>query len=146
MRAKLIVLLAGLVLAPFAGAQKKGGVFIYAYDSDAEDRKGMELLQSEVFMDPLVRHYGAQLHPTMLDAKVHGETLAALGDIGGAASELRRILEQQTDWPPAANNLAWILSASPDPELRDGKKAVHLATVAQEVVLRLPAGESRPRR
>ena len=61
-----------------------------------------------------------------------GETLAALGDIAGAAAEFRGLLQRQPDWPPAANNLAWILSASPDTSLRDPSEALRLATVAAE--------------
>lgn len=85
------------------GRQKKGGVFVYAYKSDATDQTATDLLQNEVFMDPLVRHYGAQLHPTKLDAVAHGETLAALGVTSYPAvvvlkkdGKVRKILQGKT--------------------------------------------------
>ncbi|MGI9244343.1 MAG: ASPIC/UnbV domain-containing protein [Verrucomicrobiales bacterium] len=60
------------------------------------------------------------------------EILVPLGDIRAATAELRALLEREPDWPPAANNLAWILAASPEPELRDGEDALRLAKVAAE--------------
>ena len=62
-----------------AGAQKKGGVFVYAFDSDVGDLEATRMLQTDVFMDPVVRFFGEQLHPTKLDAKTHGERLAGFG-------------------------------------------------------------------
>ena len=60
------------------------------------------------------------------------ETLAGMGDIAGAADALRGLLKRWPDWPPAANNLAWILAASPDDRMRDGEEALRLAQVAAE--------------
>ncbi|MDF1699646.1 MAG: hypothetical protein P1V36_00610 [Planctomycetota bacterium] len=86
-----------------AGREKKGGVFVYAYKSDATDHTPTKLLQNEVFMNPLVRHYGAQLHPTKLDAVAHGEALAALGVTSYPAvlvlkkdGKVRKILQGKT--------------------------------------------------
>ena len=60
------------------------------------------------------------------------EILVPLGDVRAAAAELRALLVREPDWPPAANNLAWILAASPDPELRHAADALRLAKVAAE--------------
>lgn len=62
-----------------ASVKKKGGVMLYAYDSDVGDLEATRLLQTDVFMDPLVRFFAEQLLPTKLDAKEHGERLAGFG-------------------------------------------------------------------
>lgn len=62
-----------------AGTEKKGAVFVYAYDAEATDSAAAKMLQTDVFMDPLVRHFGNQIHPTKLDKQTHGDRLAALG-------------------------------------------------------------------
>lgn len=62
-----------------AGRKKKGGVFLYAYDSAAEDHTVTKELQTRMFMDPLVRHFGGQLLPTKLDAKTEATRLEGYG-------------------------------------------------------------------
>ena len=62
-----------------AGAKKKGGVFVYAYDSAAEDHTVTRELQTRMFMDPLVRHFAGQLLPTKLDAKKEATRLEGYG-------------------------------------------------------------------
>ncbi|CAN5490970.1 hypothetical protein BH23VER1_BH23VER1_25230 [soil metagenome] len=47
-----------------------------------------------------------------------------------AIASLEMALELQPDWPPAANNLAWILATSPDAASRDPERAVQLAEAA----------------
>jgi predicted esterase len=61
-----------------AGA-KKGGVLVYAWsDAEAEPDAGREL-QNEVFMDPAVRFYGAQIPCVKLRFEDHRAALEALG-------------------------------------------------------------------
>ncbi len=55
---------------------------------------------------------------------------SASGDLAGAAGNFEKALSLQPNWPPAANNLAWILATSPDANLRNPKRAVTLATTA----------------
>ena len=51
------------------------------------------------------------------------------------------VLKQRPAWPPAANNLAWILSTHPDRSLRDGDTAVRLARqTCERVHYRDPRG------
>jgi len=45
-------------------------------------------------------------------------------------------LRLKPDYPDALNEFAWLLSTSPDPEIRDGKKAVQLAQHACELAAR----------
>jgi len=41
--------------------KKRGGVLLYVFDPKDADKPDAKRLQNEVFMDPLVRNYGAQL-------------------------------------------------------------------------------------
>jgi len=52
-------------LGALAG-QKKGGAFVYAFSEDEAEADLTRALQSEVFMDPLVRHFGNQLQAVKL--------------------------------------------------------------------------------
>lgn len=61
---------------------------------------------------------------------VQFELAQALGTTGRSAeavAELRAILAVSPGWPPAVNNLAWLLATGPDASLRDGAEAVRLA-------------------
>ena len=57
---------------------------------------------------------------------------SASGNLAAAAANFEKALALHPDWPPAANNLAWILATSPDAKLRNPKRAVALATTACE--------------
>jgi len=61
---------------------------------------------------------------------IHFELAQLLGTTGRpaeAVAELRSLLTSHPDWPPAVNNLAWLLATGPDPALRNGPEAVRLA-------------------
>ncbi len=51
----------------------------------------------------------------------------AMGDWDTARREFTRELEIQPDWTMAANALAWVLAAHPDPARRDADRAVAIA-------------------
>jgi tetratricopeptide (TPR) repeat protein len=53
--------------------------------------------------------------------------LNAQGKVTEAIEHYRAALRTQPDFPEALNNLAWILAASPGPEVRNGAEAVALA-------------------
>jgi len=57
----------------------------------------------------------------------------SIGDHGAALADLEKALELRPDDSGVLNNLAWVLATSPDEKLRDGKRAVELATRACEV-------------
>jgi len=59
--------------------QKRGGVVVYAFHPDDAESPIAKKLQGEVLMDPLVRHYGAQLQAVKLNFAEHGVALEALG-------------------------------------------------------------------
>lgn len=56
-----------------------------------------------------------------------GNTLLQQGDLAAAALQFRAALALNPRHADAANNLAWILSTSPDPSIRNGAEAVELA-------------------
>lgn len=61
---------------------------------------------------------------------IHFELAQLLGTSGRTADairELRALLAAHPGWPPATNNLAWLLATGPDAALRDGAEAVTLA-------------------
>ena len=67
--------------------------------------------------------------------------LTGLGRQGEANQHYREALRLRPSWPPAANNLAWILATHPDPSVRDGTEAVKLAMqTCQRVQFRDPKG------
>jgi len=53
--------------------------------------------------------------------------LTALGRAGEAVEHYDRALKLKPDWPEALNNFAWLLATHPDPQIRNGSKAVELA-------------------
>ena len=57
----------------------------------------------------------------------------AIGDHAAALTDLEKALELEPDDPGVLNNLAWLLATSPDEAIRDGKRAIELATKACEV-------------
>ena len=59
------------------------------------------------------------------------QSLATSGRLAEAVTELKTLLKTDPTWPPAANNLAWLLATSEDPALRDGPEAVRLAEIAR---------------
>jgi tetratricopeptide (TPR) repeat protein len=56
----------------------------------------------------------------------------SMGDHPAALADLEKALELKPDDSGVLNNLAWLLATSPDDDLRDGKRAIELATKACE--------------
>jgi tetratricopeptide (TPR) repeat protein len=56
----------------------------------------------------------------------------SIGDHAEARADLERALEARPDDTGVLNNLAWLLATSPDDALRDGTRAIELATKACE--------------
>lgn len=57
----------------------------------------------------------------------------SIGDHAAALADLEKALVLQPDDPGVLNNMAWLLATSPDDAIRDGKRAIELATKACEV-------------
>ena len=56
----------------------------------------------------------------------------SIGDHPAALADLEKAHELEPDDSGVLNNLAWLLATSPDADLRDGKRAIELATKACE--------------
>jgi tetratricopeptide (TPR) repeat protein len=57
----------------------------------------------------------------------------SIGDHPAALADLEKALALEPDDSGVLNNLAWLLATSPDDDIRDGKRAIELATKACEV-------------
>ena len=57
----------------------------------------------------------------------------SIGEHEAAVADLEKALDLRPDDSGVLNNLAWVLATSPDEKLRDGPRAVELATKACEV-------------
>jgi tetratricopeptide (TPR) repeat protein len=68
-----------------------------------------------------------------------GNALLAEGEVGGAIAEMQTALDLQPANPGFQNALAWLLATAPQPALRDGPRAVQLATEASRAGIG-PAG------
>jgi tetratricopeptide (TPR) repeat protein len=55
-----------------------------------------------------------------------------IGEHEDAIADFERAISQEDDDEHLLNNFAWVLATSPDDDLRDGKRAVELATKAAE--------------
>ena len=67
-----------------------------------------------------------------LSRRGRSDALISIGDHTGALADLERALELDADNDGVLNNLAWLLATSPDDALRDGWRAIELATKACE--------------
>ena len=69
--------------------------------------------------------------PGNADARYNlAKTLAIQGDLSRAVGEYREVLRRRPDHPQTLNNLAWLLATAPDAQIRDGREALRLATLA----------------
>ena len=62
--------------------------------------------------------------------RTRGDAYLTQGDHAEAIADFEAALELTPEDTPLLNNLAWVLATSPDDVLRDGKRAVELATKA----------------
>ncbi len=63
-----------------------------------------------------------------------GDTYLNIGEHAAAVADLEAALKIRPEDSTVLNNLAWVLATSPDDEVRDGKRAIKLATQACELV------------
>jgi Flp pilus assembly protein TadD len=69
-----------------------------------------------------------RIQPDDAAAQCHlAAALAGLHKTKEAIGHYRDALKALPDFPEALNNLAWILAANPDPQVRNGREAVALA-------------------
>jgi len=68
-----------------------------------------------------------------LALRSRGDAYLNLGKHAEAIEDFEKALKLQSDDPALLNNLAWVLATSPDEEVRDGDRAIDLATKACEL-------------
>ncbi|MBC8874614.1 MAG: tetratricopeptide repeat protein [Planctomycetes bacterium] len=68
-----------------------------------------------------------------LARQARADTLLSVGDHKEAIADFEIVFKQQPENDSILNNFAWVLATSPVDELRDGKRAITLATKACEV-------------
>jgi tetratricopeptide (TPR) repeat protein len=93
------------------------------YQVDNKPRKAVE-----VYSEILTRdgdHAAAR--------RSRGDAYLAIGDHAAAVADFEESLKHLGDDPALLNNLAWVLATSPDSDVRNGKRAVELATKACEL-------------
>lgn len=74
-----------------------------------------------------------ELAPTQFGSwRGRSDAEISIGEHAKARADLEKALELQPDDDGVLNNLAWLLATSPDDALRDGKRAIELATKACE--------------
>jgi tetratricopeptide (TPR) repeat protein len=64
--------------------------------------------------------------------RIRGDANLSIGKHKEAVADLEASLKQDPKNPSLLNNVAWVLSTSPDDGVRNGKRAVELATLACE--------------
>jgi Flp pilus assembly protein TadD len=68
-----------------------------------------------------------------LARQARADTLLSIGRHKEAVADFEIVVKSQPEDDSILNNFAWVLATSPDDEIRDGKRAIKLATKACEV-------------
>ena len=98
-------------------------------DCDALDNLGTALAAQGQFEEAIKNYRQAiqiNLQPPA-NLRSFGHGLGQSGRTREAVAQYREALKLDPNLAPALNNLAWILAANPDDELRNGAEAVRLA-------------------
>jgi len=75
-----------------------------------------------------------RLHPDHVEARKElANAFAKQGRTREAIQQYEEVLARRADWAEPLNNLAWLLATAPDPNLRDGARALRLAQRACEL-------------
>jgi tetratricopeptide (TPR) repeat protein len=103
--------------------------------AEALDNLGV-VLATKGRLDEAIENYrqSIQVNSNRPETFFHlGATLGQLGRTREAVAQYREALRLNPNLAGALNNLAWVLAASPDAELRNGAEAVRLAERACEL-------------
>lgn len=104
-------------------------------NSPAHENLAKALLQKGKVADALI-HYQKLLELQPDNIEVHnivGTVLIQQGRIREGVDEWQKVLAIQPNNGNALSNLAWVFATSPDDSLRDGVKAVQLASEALRI-------------
>jgi len=109
---------------------------------EAEPKDLLTMLQLAVLYgqkkayDKALELYGlvlAQDPDNWLALRGRGDLLLNTGKQAEAIADYEKAFKLRPKDPLLLNNLAWVLATSPDPKLRDGRRALELATTACEL-------------
>jgi tetratricopeptide (TPR) repeat protein len=92
------------------------------YTADSRPRKAIALLDEVLAADPR----------DAVSLRARGDAHLAVGRHAEAIADFEAALKLGFNEPGFLNNFAWVLATSPDEKLRDGRRAVELATLACE--------------
>ncbi len=102
--------------------------WMHPADAALQERLGLLLAQRGKFDEAVVHLLeGVHLSPAPQAYYNLGLALAMQNKLAEAARNFEETLRLQPDYSPALNDLAWILGTAPQPELRNGPRAVELA-------------------
>ncbi len=90
------------------------------YQAENRPRKAVELYTEILQKDP--KNYFA--------IRGRADTLLSLGKHAEAIADYEKAVKEDGEDPSVLNNFAWVLATSPIDKLRDGKRAIELATKA----------------
>ena len=93
------------------------------YVAEGQSRKAIEKFSAVLEKQPD--------NPVALRAR--GDALLGVGKQAEAIADYEKAIKLDPDDTGVLNNLAWVLATSPDENLRDGKRAIELATKACEL-------------
>ena len=119
------------------GAQTQFETVIRLYPDHADAHYNLGFLDLGAGrVEAASKHYAeaVRLRPDHAPAQNSlGLTLLQLGRAREAVGHLEAALKADPQLSTALNNLAWLLATAPDASLRDGKRAVELATQADKI-------------
>ncbi len=93
------------------------------YVADQRPRKAIQVLTGVIIAD----------ETNWRALRTRADALLSVGKHAEAITDYNNALKLQPDDDGILNNLAWVLATSPKDEVRDGKRAIELATKACEV-------------
>lgn len=93
------------------------------YLIDKQPEKAIAAYDDVLFLD----------HENFQALRGRGDAYLNIGNHSKAIEDFNKALKLEPNDTALLNNLAWVLATSPDAELRDGKRAVELATKACEL-------------
>jgi tetratricopeptide (TPR) repeat protein len=117
-----------------AVAQYREAIAINPADAETHNNLGFALFKQGQIGEAIAEYRRAlQIDPT--DAQAHinlGNALLGRGETAEALIHLQRAIEIQPANLALENKLAWVLAAAPQVSVRDGARAVQLATQASQ--------------
>jgi tetratricopeptide (TPR) repeat protein len=115
-------------------AQYREAIAINPADAETHNNLGFALFKQGQIGEAVAEYRRAlQIDPT--DAQAHinlGNALLAQGDAAEALVHLQKALELHPSYLALENKLAWVLATASQPSIRDGARAVQLATQANQ--------------